>query len=471
MSSLTAPTTVFCLHFLGGSGREWDSVRQHLDRTVACVTIDLAGFGDAAASPGYSVAAMTECVAEAIRARTPARWLIAGHSMGAKVAACLARRAEDGAVGLAGLAGLVLLAGSPPGPEPMADAMRQEMLGWFAGPAQTSRDEAERYVARNVGAPLQASTTRQAVEDVLRAHPEAWTAWLEFGSREDWSTRIGVLRTPTLLIAGGEDADLGPAAQQALARLHFVDARLVVLDGAGHLLPLERPEDVARLIVEHAAPPPTGVGEEYWRLLRSGRVSARTRDALLARIAPDDAAPAALTPAERGTLRVLMARVLPQPGPVLIDLAAATDRALADGSGEGGGDGWRHARLPPDLLAYKAGLRSLDMLAGGAGFAALDAGAQGDLLHRIAASEADAPAAPLDAAQMRLWFEDVRADAVRHYVAHPATLSRIGYSGIGYGGDGEPKAGFVRTLAGERDDWEPAPELAEPELAEPGFAA
>ena len=457
MSSPNEPTTVFCLHFLGGSAREWDGVRLHLDGTpVACVTIDLAGFGEAAANPGYSVAEMTECVAGAIRARAPARWLIAGHSMGAKIAACLARRAEDGEAALAGLVGLVLLAGSPPGPEPMAEATRQEMLAWFAGPAQTSRDEAERYVARNVGAPLQATTTQQAVNDVLRAHPKAWTAWLESGSREDWSQQVGVLRTPTLLIAGGEDADLGPAAQQALARLHFVDARLVVLDGAGHLLPLERPEAVARLIAEHAAHPPTGISEAYWRLLRSGRVSTRTRDALLARTAPADETPAALTSAERDTLRAVMARVLPQPGPALIDLAAAIDRELAEGTG----DGWRHARLPPDRLAYSAGLRSLDMLAESASFARLDAGRQDKLLHRIAASGADAPEAPLDAAQMRLWFEDVRADAVRHYVAHPATLSRIGYSGIGYGGDGEPKPGFVHTLAGERDEWEPIPDFA-----------
>ncbi len=454
MSSSSNPTTVFCLHFLGGSGREWDAVARHLDGTVTCVTVDLSGFGDAAASLGYSVTEMTGCVVETILARAPARWLIAGHSMGAKIAACLARRAEDGEPGLAGLVGLVLLAGSPPGPEPMAEAVRQEMLGWFAGSAQTSRDQAERFIARNVGAPLQGAATRQAVDDVLRAHPEAWAAWLEAGSREDWTSRIGVLRTPTLLIAGGEDGDLGPAAQRALAARHFADARLVVLDGAGHLLPLERPADVARLIAEHAAPPPACISETYWRLLHSDRVSTRTRAALLARIAPNDDASAALTVAERDTLRTVMARVLPQPGPALIDLAACIDRELAEGTG----DGWRHARLPPDLLAYRAGLRSLDILADG-GFAAFNASRQDALLHRIAASEAGAADAPFDAAGMRLWFEDVRAAAVRHYVAHPATLSRIGYGGIGYGGDGEPKPGFVRTLAGERDEWEPTAEL------------
>jgi len=63
----------------------------------------------------------------------------------------------------------------------------------------------------------------------------------------------------------------------------------------------------------------------------------------------------------------------------------------------------------------------------------------------------------LDPKQMRLWFEDTRSAAVRLYVAHPATLARMGYSRIGYGGDGEPKSGFVRAGADEREAWESLP--------------
>ncbi len=56
---------------------------------------------------------------------------------------------------------------------------------------------------------------------------------------------------------------------------------------------------------------------------------------------------------------------------------------------------------------------------------------------------------------MRLWFADLRSDAVRLYVAHPATLARMGYGGIAYGGDEARKPGFVRIGAGEREAWEP----------------
>ena len=61
---------------------------------------------------------------------------------------------------------------------------------------------------------------------------------------------------------------------------------------------------------------------------------------------------------------------------------------------------------------------------------------------------------------MQLWFEDLRGDAVRLYMSHPATLAALGYSGIAYGGDGEGKAGFRLIGLGEREAWEPVPTAA-----------
>ncbi len=289
----------------------------------------------------------------------------------------------------------------------------------------------------------------------------AWTAWLQHGSREDWTDTVGLLRTPALIIAGEKDAALGPEAQRTLAARHFERARLVTLAGAGHLLPMERPHEIARLIAElaggerPAADFPAALPVPYRRLLDSARISARTREILHERAQPDDPAyaPSALAASHLALLRALVDRVLPQTGPSRIDLAARIDAMLASGIG----DGWRYDRLPPDRQAYQDGLATLDQRARAkhdADFAVLDAAAQDAMLREIAAGAAG-DAGVLDAQQMRLWFEDVRADAVKLYVAHPATLARIGYSGTFYGGDGARKQGFVRIGAGEREDWEP----------------
>ena len=455
--------TAFLLHALGGSARAWTQVGDLLRTTLDTVAVDLPGFGDNAALATHRVEEMADHVVEMVRRARPGRWLLVGHSMGAKVAAVVARRVEDGEPGLAGLSHIVLLAGSPPEPEPMDEDRRSTMRGWFQGDDASSREQAHEFVGQNVASALAGHLYEGAVDDMLRSDRAAWQAWLERGSRDDWSTFVGRLQTPALIVAGGEDGDLGAAAQRRLNAPHYQSARLVVIEGAAHLLPLERPDEVARLIAWHASggqePSPD---RDYRALIESERVSARTRAALLARLQPDepDRAPGALASREKlETLRAVLARVVPQGAWPPIDLAARIDKMLACGKG----DGWRFADLPPADQAYRAGLATLDAAARsafGSPFVELSAGQQDALLGRAAEGSLNGGGAPsLSAGQMRHWFEDVRSDAVRTYMAHPATLARIGYGGIANGGDGPRLEGFVLLDAGAREDWEPATAL------------
>ena len=119
----TAPLLV-ALHFLGSNAAQWAPTFERLADRFRLLALDLPGFGSAASVRGRDVAGMAEFVAAEIRRRSPGRWLMVGHSMGAKVACAVARMAEDGAAGLDGLTHLVLVAGSPPGPEPMEDGKR-----------------------------------------------------------------------------------------------------------------------------------------------------------------------------------------------------------------------------------------------------------------------------------------------------------------------------------------------------------
>jgi pimeloyl-ACP methyl ester carboxylesterase len=245
------PVTLFCLHYLGGSGLEYASVAEHAGRNARIVPIDLAGFGNAAHASGFSVSDMVRAVAGAVHTAAASRWWLVGHSMGAKVAAVLASRIETQALSLTGLQGLILLAGSPPSPEPMDDEKRSTMLGWFRGAQNTTLVEAQRYLDQNVTNPLAPSLHAQAVADLQRMNRGAWSAWLESGSREDWSERVGVLRTPTLLVAGSDDKSLGEAAQRQYMAPHFAHSELRVIDGVTHLLPMEAATAIGRLLGEH----------------------------------------------------------------------------------------------------------------------------------------------------------------------------------------------------------------------------
>lgn len=471
---MSEPEILFCLHFLGGSARSWAPLARALDGALTCVPVDLPGFGREAGTTGFSVAAMADHVAAAVRGRAPARYAIAGHSMGAKVALALARRAEDGEPDLAGLTDLVLISGSPPSPEPIPEDRRARMIAWIDADPETRRREAQAFVRENAGAALDPDTEARAVADVLQASPDAWKAWLEAGAREDWCRRIGVLRTPALILAGSEDADLGPDAQQALMAPHLAHHRRVTVDGVGHLLPLERPDTLAEQVLDHVGDRPRGsaaaaptVPQAYRALIASDRVNSRLRSALDSRAEPDDAAYQAdsLDPVELGLLRAILARVLPIPG---IDLAARLDRRLAAGAG----DGWRYAALPPDAEAYRASVRTLDAAARAAHrrpFLALDAEQQGALLVLAQRGDLTVPESlggRLDADRMRFWFEDLRADAIKLWLAQPAALARIGFSGIGAGGDrpgaiAEGLPGFHEVGLDAPEPWEPRPAQVE----------
>ncbi len=226
------------LHFYGGSRREWMETSFLLESEFRVISIDTPGFGEAADVPGYSVEEMADTFAATLGKLKLERFVLVGHSMTGKVAAVLAKR------GVPGLEKLVLLTPSPVGPEPVAPADRATMLAQ----AEPTRADAESYVCTNSSLPLRAEIFERAIEDRLRANPAAWRAWMEHGTREDWSDRIGTLSLPTLVIAAEKDESLGPEVQERLTMPHFANAKLEVVSDSGHLVPMEAPARLARLL-------------------------------------------------------------------------------------------------------------------------------------------------------------------------------------------------------------------------------
>jgi pimeloyl-ACP methyl ester carboxylesterase len=241
-------TRLFFLHALGASARSWDGVVARLkaeagDR-IDCVALDLPGFGDAAVMGHRSIAETLDWFASEVSRHDDAPWLVVGHSMGGKIATLTAARAP------VGLIGVVLVAASPPAPEPMDEARRAEMLGWFEH-GVASEAQAEKFVSANTARALPQPLAAQAIADVRRSAPAAWRGWLDEGAREDWDARAGVIDLPALIVAGAEDGDLGEDAQRRLNAPHYAHARVELVGDAAHLIPYEQPEALAALIAGH----------------------------------------------------------------------------------------------------------------------------------------------------------------------------------------------------------------------------
>ncbi|KTR88185.1 hypothetical protein NS220_16480 [Microbacterium testaceum] len=438
--------TLFLLHALGASAGSFDRVAGLLDGRVRVEGIDLPGFGSLADARDTSLEATVDHVIDHLARHARGRWMLGGHSMGGKIAGLVASRVLRGEAPLVGLAGMVLMAPSPPRPEPMDEERRERMLSWVADGAISDQD-AETFLAQNTAEPLDAAAHADAVADLRRTSPGAWRAWLETGSRVDASAEVGTLDLPVLVLAGTDDGDLGAAAQPGLLASVYPRARFVSLEDTGHLIPLERAPEASEAIARFAADEvllgPVVPGD--WAALIAGdRVDARVRGILNLRAIPDDRgyAPRVLDLAQLTLLREIADLVVPQDGPA-IDIAARVDAQLARGEG----DGWRNADLPPDPEAYRAGLDTL------AAIWPTDPTSREDVLRAAIEGTTDAEG-PFDAARLKLWLEDARNDLVRQWLAHPASMARLGYDGFATGGS--PMRGYVELRLGRREDWEPA---------------
>ncbi len=448
---------LFLLHWLGGSAETWKNVSSGLAaRGLTVVSIDLPGFGHSASSAGDDVAAVTAQVLEVVRhlreeCQGPSNsWAIAGHSMGGKIALIITRRALDGEPGLENLRALALVSASPPGPEPMSDQKRADLLehlGQSAGSAKVDRKQAAAFVDENTGKlPLLTAVRERAIDGVLTMRRTAFRAWLEHGSREDWSERVGALDLPAAVFAGTADSALGPQAQRQHLLPHLTQAMLVELPNTAHLAPLECPgELIEQLTIFLSAAgfvlrvPEEQPGPHTLSIMHSTHTSPRTLEVMQDRLVRSEDwnyEPSVFSVAEFRTLRALAAAVVPHAG---FDVAACLEAQLAQGKG----DGWRFSELPEDCEAWRRGLASLDAEASrrhSVSFLGLSSDQQLDLLRDAAAGKVEPgllnrwhlgdSVKLLSAGAMEHWFEDVRAEFTRIYMGDPRTMNRIGYTGF-----------------------------------------
>lgn len=167
----------------------------------------------------------------------------------------------------------------------------------------------------------------------------------------------------------------------------------------------------------------------YLDLIRSTRVCERTREVLLERAQPVDPSyrPRSVSHEHFATLAAILHLLIPQEETDdCIDVAAALDR----GRSMQKRDGWRYANMPPDDVALGIGLASVESTAQfehACPFHELDAGQQTALLRRIQLG-----AVMWTQIDAKRWFEDLLAEVTEIYIAHPATLAAIGFSGIAF---------------------------------------
>ena len=234
----TGDTALIFLHYFGGSSRSWHEVVNALSDKYRCIAPDLRGFGDSEATRrGYSIEDSADDMAALVEALGVEKFVIIGHSMGGKIALEWASRRPEG------LQKVILLAPSPPTPEPMEEAERHR-LEWGFGSCAAIRETLDKITVQD----LSARVFERALDDSLRSSRAAWKAWLHHGSREDITDEMSNIEVPVTVVAGDNDQSLNAELLQCEVVERLESASLITLPDCGHLLPLEAPRRVANLI-------------------------------------------------------------------------------------------------------------------------------------------------------------------------------------------------------------------------------
>ncbi|HZU64782.1 MAG TPA: alpha/beta fold hydrolase [Novosphingobium sp.] len=194
----------------------------------------LAAFPQAQARPGWGPIASLTAMAERALAEAPARFCLLGHSMGGRVALEMLRLAPERVARIA----LVSTGIHPTAPGEAEKRHALVDLGRTQGMAALVDSWLPPMIApgnRSAhAAPLHAMCMAQGL-DAFAAQVEALLA------RPATDAALAAIRVPTLVCTGALDL-WSPADQHEVIAARIAGARLEIVEGAGHFLPVERAE-------------------------------------------------------------------------------------------------------------------------------------------------------------------------------------------------------------------------------------
>ncbi|WAX76967.1 bifunctional 3-oxoadipate enol-lactonase/4-carboxymuconolactone decarboxylase PcaDC [Streptomyces sp. KMM 9044] len=227
---------------LGTTWHMWDRQIPELTKQWRVFRFDLPGHGGAPAHPGGSVGDLTARLLATLDGLGVQRFGYAGCALGGAIGLELALRHPER------LASLALIAASPR--FGTADEFRQRgVIVRTNGLDPIARTSPDRWFTSGFAA-AQPAITEWAVQMVRTTDPGCYIAACEALASFDVRAELGSVGVPTLVLVGSDDQVTGPAEARTLVA-GVPDARLAVVPGASHLVPVEQPAAVTDLLVRH----------------------------------------------------------------------------------------------------------------------------------------------------------------------------------------------------------------------------
>jgi 3-oxoadipate enol-lactonase len=231
-------TPVVFVHALGLDLTYWDQQIGALCDEFDVMAFDLPGHGQSIGDPsGWTIEEATRVLATVIRSTGASNAHIVGLSVGSMIAQSLAVQEPS-------LVRSLTLIGSAATFAPEARAFLSSMV------ELTEKQGMQRIVESSMPYWFSERTKSRrpdvidrTAKTLLRADPEVHTAMWRMVAIFDLAEKIHQITCPVLILVGDEDVSTPIASSEFIASL-IAGSEMHVIEGGGHMLPLEAPSAV-----------------------------------------------------------------------------------------------------------------------------------------------------------------------------------------------------------------------------------
>jgi len=231
-------TPIVFLHGVGSDKSVWHPQLHHFGRTRRTVAFDYPGYGDSDPAPkGTARDDYASAIISAMHELGIDRAHICGLSLGGVVAIAMHHADPDRC------ASLILADTFAVHPEGRAIYERS------VSASENLRALAEARVDVLLAQPAAPRVRREVVETMANIDPAAYCTGAEAVWLADQRDRVEQIRVPTLVLVGDQDLITPPELSNELVDL-IPEARMQVIQGAGHLGNLEKAEEFNRMVGE-----------------------------------------------------------------------------------------------------------------------------------------------------------------------------------------------------------------------------
>ncbi len=226
--------TLTFVHGSGGSHLHWNYQRRFFEKSYNIVAVDLPGHGEAGSDGEDSVGAYAKHLLHLLRSLPGDVFCLLGHSLGGAIVqefTLLYPQYVEALVLVGTGARLRVL------PEVLEGLQGRfgetvEMICNYAFSKKTLKD-----------------LIQNGIETMLQAGPAVLYGDFAACNRFDVMDRVGTIQVPTLVVCGGDDVMTPPKYARFLAE-KISGARLEIIDGAGHMVMLEKPDELNCRVME-----------------------------------------------------------------------------------------------------------------------------------------------------------------------------------------------------------------------------